>query len=120
MAQITNMMAGTIMDTRHATFGSKPEPTIGLKSTLIMKICVTPPPRLPHPAAVAFAVPTTFGANMSEHQNWLVTKVAPAQPMKNLVWWDKTQAKLHKLRQMHKAETIEGAFQSAASSLIRV
>merc|ERR1719440_916340 len=48
-----------------------------------MKICVTPPPRLPQPAAVAFAVPTTFGANMSEHQNWFVTKVAPAQPMRN-------------------------------------
>ena len=83
-AQITNITAGTIMDTRHATFGSKPAPTIGLKSTLIMKICVTPPPKLPQPAAVAFAVPTTFGANMREHQNWFVTKVAPAQPMKNL------------------------------------
>src|SRR3954467_12389172 len=26
----------------------------------------TPPPRLPQPAAVAFAVPTTFGANMTD------------------------------------------------------
>merc|ERR1719183_1720710 len=56
---------------------------IGITSTHMMKICVTPPPRLPQPAAVAFAVPTTFGANMSEHQNWFVTKVAPAQPMRN-------------------------------------
>ena len=85
MAQITNITAGTTMDTRHATFGSNPAPTIRLKSSDIMKICVTPPPRLPSPAAVALAVPTTLGANMSEHQNWLVTKVAPAQPMKNLV-----------------------------------
>ena len=29
-------------------------------------ICVTPPPRFPHPAAAAFAVPTTFGANITE------------------------------------------------------
>merc|ERR1712093_527646 len=56
---------------------------IGFTNAQMMKICVTPPPRLPHPAAVAFAVPTTFGANMSEHQNWFVTKVAPAQPMRN-------------------------------------
>ena len=29
-------------------------------------ICVTPPPRLPQPAAAAFAVPTIFGANITE------------------------------------------------------
>jgi hypothetical protein len=29
-------------------------------------ICVTPPPRFPQPAAAAFAVPTTFGANITE------------------------------------------------------
>ena len=28
--------------------------------------CVTPPPELPHPALAAFAVPTTFGANITE------------------------------------------------------
>ena len=50
----------------------------GLNSTEIIKICVTPPPKFPQPAAVALAVPTTFGENIKEHQNWLVTKVAPA------------------------------------------
>ena len=69
MAQTTNMTAGTTMETRQATFGSIPEATIGLKSTDIMKIWVTPPPKLPQPAAVALAVPTTLGANISEHQN---------------------------------------------------
>ena len=85
MAQTTNMTAGTTMETRQATFGSIPEATIGLKSTDIIKILshlyslrhsqrphsrtkcgkahascwVTPPPRLPQPAAVALAVPTT-------------------------------------------------------------
>ena len=29
-----------------------------------MAACVTPPPRLPQPAVVAFAVPTQFGANI--------------------------------------------------------
>merc|ERR1719183_2145639 len=56
---------------------------IGITKAQMMKICVTPPPRLPHPAAVAFAVPLTFGANMGEHQNFFVTKVAPAQPTRN-------------------------------------
>ena len=70
--------AGTIMATRQAVSAAIPELTMGLKRTLIMKICVTPPPRFPHPAAVAFAVPITLGANIKEHQNWLVTKVAPA------------------------------------------
>ena len=85
IAQMMNMTAGTTIATRQATFASKPASTIGLKSTDIIKIWVTPPPKLPQPAAVALAVPTTLGANMSEHQNWLVTKVAPAQPMKNLM-----------------------------------
>ena len=73
------------MDTRQAMSAAMPEFTMGLNSTEIMKICVTPPPKLPQPAAVALAVPTTLGENMSEHQNWLVTKVAPAQPMKNRI-----------------------------------
>ena len=51
----------------------------------MMKICAAPPPRLPHPAAVAFAVPTTFGANMSEHQNWFVMNVAPLKPVRNRI-----------------------------------
>merc|ERR1719498_1837186 len=76
----------------------------------MMKICVTPPPRLPQPAAVAFAVPTTFGANISEHQNWFVTKVAPAQPMRNrrmvyiigpLIWDDRATMLPPKLNNEH-------------------
>merc|ERR1719221_451195 len=74
------MMPGTIIDTRQAAFLLM-APWRGLKSTHTMKTCVTPPPRFPQPAAVALAVPTTFGANIREHQNWFVTKVAPAQPI---------------------------------------
>merc|ERR1719464_2000165 len=72
---------GTTIETRHAEFSLMTDEK-GLKRTHTMKTCVTPPPRFPQPAAVALAVPTTFGANISEHQNWLVTKVAPAQPIK--------------------------------------
>ena len=67
-----------IIDTRQAVSAAIPLFTIGLNNTEIMKICVTPPPKLPQPAAVALAVPTTFGENIKEHQNWFVTKVAPA------------------------------------------
>ena len=45
---------------------------------------LAPPPKLPHPAEVAFAVPTTFGANISEVWTWVMTKEAPMKPMKNL------------------------------------
>ena len=44
-------------------------------------ICVTPPPRLPQPAEVALAVPTTFGANMTEVWYCVMTKEAPMTPM---------------------------------------
>lgn len=84
-AQIRKRTAGTIMATRQAVFAGMPELTIGLNSTEIIKICVTPPPKFPQPAAVALAVPTTFGENIKEHQNWLVTKVAPAHPMKKRI-----------------------------------
>merc|ERR1719199_694434 len=78
-----NSAAGTSIASRQDKSSLMPMDRIGITSAHMMKICVTPPPRLPQPAAVAFAAPTTFGANMSEHQNWLVTKVAPAQPMRN-------------------------------------
>ena len=81
-AHTTNKMLGTIIATRQAVSFDMPVLTKGLRRTAIRKIWVTPPPRFPQPAAVAFAVPTMFGANMSEDQNWFVTKVAPAQPMK--------------------------------------
>lgn len=44
--------------------------------------CVAPPPRLPHPAAMPFAVPTTLLLNMELIQNWQDTKVAKENPMK--------------------------------------
>merc|ERR1719199_1041862 len=78
-----NSAAGTSIASRQDKSSLMPMDRIGSTRAHMMKICVTPPPRLPQPAAVAFAVPTTFGANMSEHQNWFVTKVAPAQPMRN-------------------------------------
>ena len=65
------------MATRQAVFAGMPELTIGLNSTEIIKICVTPPPKFPQPAAVALAVPTTFGENIKEHQNWLVLQGLP-------------------------------------------
>ncbi len=40
-----------------------------------------PPPLLPQPAAVALAVPTTFGANITEVWYWVITKLAPTAPM---------------------------------------
>ena len=46
-----------------------------------MANCVTPPPRLPHPAAVAFAVPTIFGANITDVWNCVITNEAPIAPM---------------------------------------
>ena len=55
--------------TAKTVFNAISASVIGRKSTDIMKICVTPPPKLPQPAAVAFAVPMTLGANMREHQN---------------------------------------------------
>jgi len=42
---------------------------------------VTPPPRLPQPAAVALAIPTTDLANIWAHQVWHATKVASEKPM---------------------------------------
>ena len=44
---------------------------------------VTPPPRLPHPAVVAFAVPTTFGANMTEVWYCVITNDAPMTPIRS-------------------------------------
>lgn len=45
--------------------------------------CVAPPPRLPHPAASPFAVPTILLLNMELIQNWHDTNVARENPMKN-------------------------------------
>ena len=43
-----------------------------------------PKPRLPQPAAMALAVPTTSRVNIREVQNWHITNVPPAIPMNNL------------------------------------
>ena len=44
-------------------------------------ICVTPPPRLPQPAVVAFAVPTVLGANITEVWYCVMTNDAPIAPI---------------------------------------
>jgi len=46
-----------------------------------MIACVAPPPALPQPAAVAFAVPTMFGANITDVWNCVTTNEAPIAPM---------------------------------------
>lgn len=44
---------------------------------------VAPPPKLPHPAAIAFADPTILLLNMELIQYWQDTNVARENPMKN-------------------------------------
>eukprot|EP00967_Tisochrysis_lutea_P041689 scaffold50094_cov30-Tisochrysis_lutea.AAC.2 len=43
--------------------------------------CAMAAPRLPHPAEVAFAAPTTEPENICEHHTWHVTKVASESPV---------------------------------------
>mmetsp|Transcript_33050 Transcript_33050/g.54677 ORF Transcript_33050/g.54677 Transcript_33050/m.54677 type:complete len:213 (-) Transcript_33050:79-717(-) len=50
--------------------------------TPTMKICVTPPPRLPQPPVRAWAPPTTFLANICAVQNWQGTNTQPITPWK--------------------------------------
>ena len=68
------------MAARQALLGGSPKRRSKAKTSGIT-ICVTPPPRLPQPAAVAFAVPTTFGANMAPVWYCVTTKEAPTAPM---------------------------------------
>ena len=56
-------------------------PTVRMPRTIGITSCVTPPPRLPHPAVVAFAVPTTFGANMTDVWYCVMTNDAPTMPI---------------------------------------
>ena len=58
-----------------ATKNSTPVITSGITS------CVTPPPRLPQPAVVALAVPTTLGANITEVWYCVITNEAPITPI---------------------------------------
>ncbi len=43
--------------------------------------CEAPAPALPQPAVVAFAVPTTFGANITDVWYCVMTKLAPIAPI---------------------------------------
>ena len=52
-----------------------------MPSTIGMTSCVTPPPRLPQPAVVALAVPTTFGANITDVWYCVMTNDAPMTPI---------------------------------------
>ncbi|CAI0429447.1 unnamed protein product [Linum tenue] len=51
---------------------------------------VAPPPRFSHPAATPLAVPTTGDENMELIQNWVETKVARENPVKNLTRMNET------------------------------
>ena len=56
---------GITMASRQPRNLSTPKLSTAVKISGIT-IWVTPPPRFPHPAVVAFAVPTQFGANITE------------------------------------------------------
>ena len=68
------------MAPRQPTASLKPI-TMKAAKTSGITICVTPPPRLPHPAEVALAVPTQFGANITDVWYWVMTKEAPITPI---------------------------------------
>src|SRR3989304_3542069 len=69
---------GMTMARRQLANCSNPKLTRAAKTSGIT-ICVTPPPRLPHPAVVALAVPTQLGANMIEVWDWVITNDARAE-----------------------------------------
>ena len=71
------------MASRQPIASVAPSVTMAAKTNGIT-ICVTPPPRFPHPAVVAFAVPTTFGANITEVWYWVITNEAPTTPIASL------------------------------------
>ena len=71
---------GTTIASLHPKNSLAPSATM-TASTSGMTICVTPPPRLPHPAVVALAVPTTLGANITEVWYCVMTKDAPMTSM---------------------------------------
>ena len=77
---VRKSVAGTRKATRQAVDSGTPK-AMNKAITPGMKICVTPPPRLPQPAEKALAVPTMRGAKSREVQAWHGTNVAPAAPM---------------------------------------
>ena len=71
---------GTTSAMRHDE--SSPKPSIRPAATSSgISACVAPAPALPQPAVVAFAVPTTFGANITDVWYCVITKPAPIAPM---------------------------------------
>ena len=66
-ATLRKRMGGTSMAVRHAAVLSTPKASKGFTRRHKMKTWVMRPPRWPQPAAVAFAVPTTLGANIREY-----------------------------------------------------
>ena len=77
VALLRKITTGTRIDTRQTVFAAMPELNMGqyqyhedLHDTTSQFL---------HPAAAAFAVPSTLGMNVMQHQNRLVTKVHPAQ-----------------------------------------
>ena len=71
---------GTTIASRQPRVSPTPNIRIPASSSGIT-ICVTPPPRLPQPAVVAFAAPTTFGANITEVWYCVMTNDAPITPI---------------------------------------
>ena len=67
---------GTTIASLHSRNSLAPKPTMTAR-TRGVAICVTPPPRLPHPAVVALAVPITLGANIIDVWYCVMTKAAP-------------------------------------------
>ena len=79
-ATISMSAPGTNMASRQPSDCCTPRLTMAARISGIT-LCVTPPPALPQPPTVAFAVPTTFGGNMTEVWIWVMPKLAPMAPM---------------------------------------
>src|SRR5690606_24616576 len=65
-----------IMEYRQASVSETPKPITMAAIKGIPKRSA-PPPKFPHPAEVALAVPNILGANMSDVCTWVITKEAP-------------------------------------------
>src|SRR5690606_33084222 len=74
--------AGTNIAGRHLVSSESARPRLSIAAAIIgIAACVTPPPRLPQPAVVALAMPTTLGANMTLVWYCVITNDAPMTPM---------------------------------------
>src|SRR5262245_5670982 len=72
----------TTIESRHPADCEKPTARKPAKTSGITA-CVTPPPRLPQPAVVALAVPTQFGANITDVWYCVITNAEPIKPISN-------------------------------------